>query len=368
MNLSTGSKVFLGLLAALAIGVVGLLQWANSQLEPEPNVASEPVTFVVETGIGRSELAGQLEDANVIRNATSFDLYARQDGFFASLAAGTYDLETNMSADEVVEVFRAGPQRPDEDQFRVEEGLSQVLTIERLGEQFEGLAESDFEAVLSARLDAGANESGVLQVPEELPDPADFGPEVRFPFEGLLWPETYNVEEGSSPQAVLQRMVNELTAKLDEISAEEQAFLDERGLSVYDAMTIASLIERETRVDGERSMVSSVIYNRLDAEMPLQIDATVLYALDKWKERVLIEDTNVESPYNTYQVQGLPPTPISGFGEASLKAALNPDDTDFRYYVLTPECDGSHVFAETLDEHNSNVAAFREVGGCRGDG
>lgn len=368
MNLSTGSKVFLGLLAVLAISVVGFLQWANSQLEPAPDVASEPVTFVVETGVGRSELAAQLEQANVIRNATSFDLYARQDGFFASLAAGTYDLETNMSADEVVEVFREGPQRAEEDQFRVEEGLSQVLTIERLGEQFEDLGEDAFQSALAARLDAGGNEPGVLQVPDGLPDPADFGPEVRFPFEGLLWPETYRVDEGADPQAILQRMVNELDEKLREISAEEQTFLEERGLSVYEAMIVASLIERETRVDDERSMVASVIYNRLDAEMPLQIDATVLYALDKWKERVLIEDTNVESPYNTYQVQGLPPTPISGFGEASLKAALNPDDTDFRYYVLTPECDGSHVFAQTLDEHNSNVAAFREVGGCRDDG
>lgn len=368
MQLSTGSKVFLGVLALLVVGVLGFLQWANAQLEPEEGVPTEPVTFQVDLGIGRSELAQQLEDANVIRNATSFDLYARQDGFFSTLAAGTYQLETNMSADEVIAVFRAGPEGPDEAEFRVEEGLSQVLTLERIAEQFDDIEVADLEAVLAARLDAGENAGGVLQIPDILPDPSTLGPEVRYPFEGLLFPETYRVSADAGPQEILQRMVNQLAGELDLLSPDERAFLEERGLTVYDAMTIASLIERETRVDSEREIVSSVIHNRLQDGMALQIDATVLYALGQWKERVLTADTEVESPYNTYQVAGLPPTPISGFGAASLAAALNPADTDFRYYVLTPECDGSHVFAETLDGHNANVAEFRAAGNCLGDG
>lgn len=368
MELSTGSKVFIGVLGVLVVGVLGFLQWANSQLEPEEGVESVPVTFEVELGTGRSELSQQLEDADIIRSATSFDLYARQDGFFSTLEAGTYQLRTNMSAEEVVEAFRAGPERPDEDEFRIEEGLSQVLTLERIAEQFEEISVADLEAVLAARLDAGENAEGTLQVPEQLPEPSSFGPEVRYPFEGLLFPETYRVEAGSSPQAILQRTVDQLVGELELISPGERQFLDERGLTTYDAMVIASLIERETRVDAEREQVASVIYNRLDEGMPLQIDATVLYALGQWKERVLTEDTTVESPYNTYQVQGLPPTPISGFGRASLRAALNPAETDFRYYVLTEECDGSHVFAETLEQHNANVAVFRAAGGCRDDG
>ena len=368
MTLSTGSKVFLGILALLVVGVLGFLQWANAQLEPEEGVPTEPVTFVVEMGITRGDLAQQLEDADVIRNATTFDLYARQDGFFSTLSAGTYQLETNMSAQEVVEVFRAGPEGPDEAEFRIEEGLSQVLTLERIAEQFDDMDVADLEAVLAARLDAGENADGVLRIPEILPDPSTLGPEVRYPFEGLLFPETYRVTTEAGPQEILQRAVNQLAGELDLISEEERAFLEEKGLTVYEAMTIASLIERETRVDSERELVSSVIHNRLDDGMALQIDATVLYALGQWKERVLNADTEVESPYNTYQVQGLPPTPISGFGAASLSAAMNPADTAFRYYVLTPECDGSHVFAETLDGHNANVAEFRAAGNCLGDG
>lgn len=368
MELSSGSKVFIGVLVVVIVGVLGFLQWANAQLQPEEGIESEPVTFEVEMGTSRGELSQQLEDADIIRDATTFDLYARQDGFFSSLSAGSYELRTGMSANEVIEVFRAGPQRADENQFRIEEGLSQVLTLERIAAQFDDISEDDLKGVLSRRLDAGENADGVLQVPEQLPDPSSFGPEVRYPFEGLLFPQTYRVDQGATPQGVLQRAINQLASELELISPEEQQFLEDRGLRLYDAMVVASLIERETRVDDEREQVASVIYNRLEAEMPLQIDATVLYALGRWKERVLTEDTTVESPYNTYQVTGLPPTPISGFGTASLRAALNPAGTDFLYYVLTEECDGSHVFAETLDDHNANVADFRAAGGCRDDG
>ncbi len=91
----------------------------------------------------------------------------------------------------------------------------------------------------------------------------------------------------------------------------------------------------------------------------------MLYARGEHTDRVLFEDTEIDSPYNTYAVDGLPPTPISGFGAASLRAAYSPAEVSYRYYVLDPSCDGSHVFADTLDQHNNNVAAFRAAGGCR---
>lgn len=365
MRLSAGSKAFLVLLVVGVSGVLYFLNWADQSLEPAPDLPSDPVAFEVPLGITRTELSERLEAEGIVRDARSFDIFARSDGFYSTLEAGTYDLATNMAAEDVVEVFRAGPGRADEIEFTVEEGLSQVLTIERIAEQFQDLSEDDLRAVLDARLDAGENAPGVLQLPAALPDPSTFGPDVRFPFEGLLFPETYRVVDDAGAQAVLQRMVNQLGTELDEVTDDELERLRARDLTLYDAMIVASLIERETRVDEERPLVASVIYNRLEQGMPLQIDATVLYALGQWKERVLFEDTEVDSPYNTYQVTGLPPTPIAGFGSASFDAALNPAETDFRYYVLTPACDGEHVFAQTLDEHNSNVAAFREAGGCR---
>lgn len=365
MALSTGSRVTLGVIVLLVAGVLAALGWANSQIDgsdgPE---AGQEVAFQVELGTSLPDLAAQLEADGVIRNATAFRAVARVDGFYETLEAGDYELETGMAADEVIAVFRAGARRAEEQQFRVEEGLSQVLTIERIAEQFVDINEQDLRDVLDARLEAGANVEGVLQLPENLPEVSELGPDVRYPFEGLLFPETYRVAAEASAQDLLQRMVDQLVGNLDGLTDEQLAFLDERGLTVYDAMTIASLIERETRVDSERAMVASVIYNRLEVGMALQIDATVLYALGEWKSRVLTADTEFDSPYNTYVVNGLPPTPISGFGRASLEAALAPADTDFRFYVLKPSCDGSHEFAEDLDGHNRNVAEFRAAGNC----
>ena len=365
MALSTGSKVFLGVIVLLVGGVLGVLSWANDQIGGEEGPeAGQAVPYVVEVGTPLPQIASDLEEAGVIRNATAFRVVARSDGFYEDLQAGDYELETGMSADEVIATFRAGPSRAEELQFTVEEGLSQVLVLERLAEQFEEFEVADFEAVLDARLDAGGNAEGVLQIPEQLPEVSELGPDVRYPFEGLLFPETYRVARDAGPQQILQRMVNQLDRQLRELTAADLEQLEARGLTVYEAMTIASLIERETRVDDERAIVSSVIENRLADGMALQIDATVLYALGEWRERVLTADTEFDSPYNTYVTDGLPPTPISGFGEASFQAALDPADTPFRYYVLTPECDGTHVFAEDLDGHNANVAEFRAAGNC----
>ena len=362
MELSNGSKVFLVLIVLAVGGVLFFLNATSANLAADPDLPSEPVTFEVPLGISRAELADKLEAEGIIRDARSFELFARSDGFYSSLRSGRYEMMTNMSADEVAEVFRAGPPEADQVTFTVEEGLSQVLTLERIAAQFEGISEADLQAVLDARLAAGPGGEG-LTLPEGTADPSSI--DVDYPFEGFLFPQTYNVRAEADAEAVLQRMVDQLSQELAGVTDDQRASLEERGLTLYDAMVVASLIERETRVDDERAVVASVIYNRLDEGMPLQIDATVLYALGEWKARVLFEDTEVESPYNTYQVQGLPPTPISGFGSASFAAALEPDDTTFRYYVLTPACDGNHVFAETLDEHNANVAEFRAADNCQ---
>jgi UPF0755 protein len=132
-------------------------------------------------------------------------------------------------------------------------------------------------------------------------------------------------------------------------------------------MTIASLVERETNVDSERPLVSGVIHGRLKNGMRLEIDATLSYTKGDLTAIPLDVDRQSASPYNTYRVAGLPPGPISGVGRASLEAAAQPEETAFRFYVLAPACDGSHVFAVTFAEHSRNVTAFRaarDAGAC----
>lgn len=363
MALSRGSRGFLIALVLLAAIVIAAVAWVNYQLGGESG-PGDPLEFVVEQGATAGTIGERLAEEGVVRNALAFRLVARSRDLDENIQAGTYELETGMSVDEAIDALLAGPQEPESYRFTVEEGLPVSLTLERLAEQTP-YEVGDFRDVLDARLAAGGNADGVLSMPEWLPEVASFGPDVREPFEGLLFPETYEVFSDATPQQVLQRMVDELaTAVANLPQADVEAFLA-ADFSRYDLLVIASLIERETRVDDERAIVSGVIRNRLEEGMLLQIDATCLYAVGEHKERVLQADCEVESPYNTYLNPGLPPTPISGMGRASLRAAASPEDVTYRYYVLAPGCDGTHVFSDTLEEHNRNVQAFRDAGRCQ---
>lgn len=373
MALSTGSKVFLGIIVVV-LGVVGGALWyVNDQLSGEPG-EGDAVALEVESGDTVASLSEELVELGVIKNALAFRLIARNSDVAPNLRPGTYQLETGMSVDEAVAAMEGGPSEEivrETVRFGFPEGLALPLTLEAIAEDVEGMDVGDFEAVLQERLDAGENGEGLLQLPDWFPalDEIDVSgaPEPMPMFEGLLFPETYEVFAEVGAVGILQRTIDQLGSVMDAIPPEQIEALEKRGIDRYQAMIVASLIERETRVDAERPVVASVIYNRLEAEQPLQIDATVLFALGQWRERVLTEDTDIDSRWNTYQVQGLPPTPISGFGRASLEAAFAPEDTDFFYYVVSPECDGSHNFAATLDEHNRNVQAYRDAGRCESD-
>ncbi len=175
-------------------------------------------------------------------------------------------------------------------------------------------------------------------------------------WEGLLFPDTYEFASSAEPVDILQRLASTMEQRVGSI---DWANLESAGMTPYDGLKIASLIESEAQLDEERPTVSSVIHNRLNMGMKLDIDATVLYALGTDDPAQF--DREVDSPYNTYLVNGLPPTPISTPGRASLNAAAAPAQTDFLYYVLS-DLEGHHAFAATLDEHNANVAQSREDG------
>lgn len=359
MALSRGSKIFSAVLLVVVLAVGGGLLHVKDLLAGVPG-SGDPVEVEVDTGATAASIGQVLVERGVVSSAIAFRLVARSRGLDAQLRAGTYDLETGMGIEEAIDVLLRGPRAPDQIRFTVQEGLPVVRILQRLGEQFPNHSRKDFRAVLDQHLRSG----DVLTFPSWVPALSELDPQVKEPFEGLLFPETYFVLRETTPAEVIQRMVDQLTKVVDSIPAERVRAAEQAGLSVYDVLTIASLIERETRVDEEREIVSGVIRNRLAEGQPLQIDATVLYALGEHDEQVLYEDTEVDDPYNTYRVAGLPPGPIAAPGAASIEAAFAPAEVPYRYYVLSPECDGSHVFAETLDEHNRNVAAFRDAGRC----
>ncbi|MEX1164316.1 MAG: endolytic transglycosylase MltG [Nitriliruptor sp.] len=367
-RLSRGSKVFLVVvvvgIAAVVVGTLflgGQLSPIGSDVEP-----GQPVELTVAQGESVRSVGDQLEELGVVGSARGFVNAAEDADLVSRLQPGVFALETGMSDEAAVEVLAAGPTggAGGDIRFTVQEGLTVEETLDRIADQFDDLSVDDLRAVLDERTAAGGNEDGVLQLPDWVPEPAEAGDEIVEPYEGLLFPQTYDVRREATALDVLQRMVTELGRAADPVPEEDQQALEARGLSRYEGLILSSLIERETRVDSERNLVSGVLEGRIEDGMRLQIDATVLYARGEPTDRVLFEDTEIDSPYNTYQVDGLPPTPISGVGNASFLAAYQPEDTTARYYVLAPECDGTHRFADTLDEHNNNVRAFRETGGC----
>jgi UPF0755 protein len=177
--------------------------------------------------------------------------------------------------------------------------------------------------------------------------------------EGLLFPDTYRVDQNEDEQAVLARMVT----KLDEV-ATELGYADAAarvGRQPYEVLIVASLVEAEAKVDDDRAKIARVIYNRLQQGMTLGIDATVYYALQRKGGPLTRTDLAVDSPYNTRVNPGLPPTPIGLPGRASLEAAINPEPGPWLYYVLSDE-EGHHAFSESYEEFQRNVAEAREKG------
>ena len=361
---SSTRKLWLSILGLLVVGVVlvgGAVYWVNLQVAGVPG-EGEPVEVTVPEGASAASIGQQLAERDVIRNSLAFRLVARSRGFDANITAGVYELETGMSVDEVITALGAGPTRPDVIRVTIPEGWTVEQTLARLAEATPFEAE-EFRAVLDeARTD---RDGEPLSIPDWVPAFDQFAPDQEV-FEGLLAPQTYDFDpDEATATSILQRLINQTEVVMASVPPSAVAEAAEAGVSRYDALIAASLIEREARVPGEWKDIAAVIRNRLDEGMRLQVDATLLYAAGTPNAGPAAVDPEIDSPYNTYQTAGLPPTPIAGARPEAIKAVFLPADTDARYYVVSPECDGSHQFAETLEEHNQNVQEFRDAGRCQ---
>ncbi len=349
MALSGAAK---GVLIALAvlIALVGAgLGFAAWSLGGEPG-EGEPLTFTVEKGRSASAVASELEDEGVVRSSLAFRLKARSRGLDRNLAAGTYELETGMSVDEAIDAFLAGPKAPDAIRFTIPEGLTVEEILARLADNTPHSVE-DYRAVLAAR---------DLELPGWVPALDSFPGGVDEPYEGLFFPETYEVKKEADARTILQIMADHMAGVIDEVGTDEAvAAASQIGLDRYETLILASLVEEEAQVADERAVIAGVIVNRLAADRALEVDASNLYAAG-FKGRATSGVRNVEGPYNLYDNAGLPPTPISAPGRAAIAAAFEPADTDFLYYVKKNE-EGEHAFAETFEDHQRNVARFREM-------
>jgi len=350
-----------GLVLVLVIAAGGGWLWLQGQLDPS-GPPGEDVKLDVPEGATAGPIADLLDSEGVIPNGTVFELYVRYRSVdTADWQAGPHVFQLNSSVDEAIAVLDRGPGLDDIPVVTLPEGLSVFASaglpvpgpvVDRIVDPVQGL---------------GLDQAEVMDVLLSGEVRSSYLPRRQDNLEGLLFPETYRLEDGEGAPEIIEKMVVEMDTVLDEVGyrdATERIRTATDGaleLSPYEVLIVASLIERESLVPSERAMVARVIYNRLEADNPLGIDATTVYALGRPIETQA--DIDIDSPYNTRNRQGLPPTPIAIPGRASLEAALNPAAGDWFYYVLE-DAEGNHFFTADESEFIDKANECRDKGLC----
>ena len=330
--------VLLIVLAVLVAAAGGLGAYMAYQHITQPRIGGMPMHFEVPAGATGMDIAQILTDEGLIEHPLLFRVAIRLSESDDPIKAGGYMVQRGLSPMQYLEQLREGPDTsfdagevPDELKVSVPEGL----TLQQMSERFD-----DPDAFLEAASDPEL----IARIGIDAPT-----------LEGFVMPNTYFFDEEPTEREAVVRMVEQFEK---EYAALLQEFPEAAERDPLEVLTIASLVEEETRVDDERPIVASVIYERIERGMPLDLDSTLQYALNKYGQRMLNEDKEVDSPYNTYRNAGLPPGPISNPGVASIRAALAPADTDYLFFVSN--ADGkTHTFSRTMSEHAAAVRKYR---------
>ena len=347
-----GALAFLVVLGVVA-WMVGsrAFRWVNEQLDP-PGEPTGEIVLTLPLGSSTASISDLLAEHGVIPSSRAYEWYVRFQGGPA-FQAGEYTFQSNSSVWETMAVLEAGPSRVAQAaslSLTVPEGLTLAQMADLVDEEPDlSFSGRDFLAAVRAR--------PVLSL--VAPAPSILPPGVIDPAEGQLFSDTYFYDSQTSAEQLVALMVDRLDAVLGELGYADSP--RRVGLTPYETLIVASMIEREAQRPEDRAKVARVIYNRLARGWSLGIDATIVYAVG---ERELTADLlAVNSPFNTRVLVGLPPTPIAAPGRASLEAALNPDEGPWMYFVLTSP-DGTLSFSETDEEFLRDKAICQEQGLC----
>jgi UPF0755 protein len=336
--------LMVSIVAVVLCGIIfgGGYLYINSALKPLDPDSEKEKTVEIPIGSGVSNISQILEDSGIIKDARVFKYYVKlknESGFMA----GEYKMNPSMTIPQIVESLKTGKVMqkvvfkmtiPEGKQLEEIAAIIAEKTGQNSGEVFQKLNDRTFiEGLMSQYPDV---------LTEEILDPR-----IKYPLEGYLFPATYPFYE---KKPTLEAIVGVMLEKTKSVLDEYRGQMEEQQMSVHQLLTMSSLIEEEATDKVDRDQIASVFYNRIDSDMPLQTDPTVLYAHGEHKERVYYKDLEIDSPFNTYINKGLTPGPISNAGVSSFEAALNPAKTDYLYFLATSS--GEVLFSKTLAEHN----------------
>jgi UPF0755 protein len=301
------------------------------------------VEIQIKEGMNLTQISSLLEEKGIVDSGLFFKVYAEEKGAEKKMIPGNYNLKTGSEYNEVLQAITAGPVVVTF-KLAIPEGFMVKQITERIISELPFITKTDLEKAMNT-----SNYSYDFL--------NDNNAKVQN-LEGFLFPKTYGVLAQYNAQNVIEMFLSQYQL---ETSSLDYKFASDNNLTSYDILKIASMIEKEAYIPEERPLISAVIHNRLKINMALGIDATLIYFLDKWDTPLTESDLKTDTPYNTRLYTGLPPTPICNPGLESIKAALNPAEADYLYYVVTDPVNHKHSFSKTFEEHNENVNSTTTV-------
>jgi len=315
--------------------------------------SQENVVFGIKKGEGITQIASHLEQSGLIGSTIPFYIYTFLTGSGKNLQAGEYALNPSMSIGDIVKEFTSGNVISTDVVLTIIPGWT-LRDVAQYLESLEMFQAKELEEILGF--------PGVdYRAEKTMPRPYDFSSEFPFladkpktvSYEGYLYPDSYSIAKGSSLTAITRKILGNFAAKLTPGLRDE---ITRQGKSIFDIIRMASILEREVQTPEDKKIVAGILWKRLKAGMPLQVDATINYVLHKTNNELTGDDLKIKSPYNTYTNLGLPPTPISNPGIDSIRAAIYPSSTEFWYYLSTNS--GKTIFSRNFEEHKAAKAKY----------
>lgn len=335
------SIIIVSLILIFAIGGISGYVYIKSALDPVDPTNEEDIKVDIPIGSSTSTIAKLLADEGVIKDSRVFRFYIKfkNQGDFQ---AGEYVFNKSLTLDEIIESLKSGKMM-NEPVYTIT--IPEGKTIAQMADIYSQKLPFSEEDFLEKVNDTEYIEQLIEEYPAILTDDI-LNPDIRSPLEGYLFAATY---EYYQENVTIETVVEDMLDKTVSIMEKYQSGLDESDLAIHEIVTFASLLENEARSVEQRKKISGVFYNRIEEGMRLQTDPTVLYALGGHKEKVLLKDLEIDSPYNTYVVDNLPVGPISNFAENSLAAVFEPEESEYLYFLHDGE--GNIHYSATYDEH-----------------
>lgn len=338
----------------IIVFILGVSAYYDGISSPAENGEMKDASFVISEGEGVKKIGRNLVAEKLIKSQFYFEVYVWHKGLEKKFQAGKYGLNTAMNIKDVVRILTSGEVILDETSITVIEGWN----LRDIGHYLEGEGMFQTEELMELTGFPMIN----YDLDKTLPRPKDYSDKFSFladkpdnyGLEGYLFPDTYQIYKDASIEDIILKLLANFNRKLTPGMREE---IKKQKKTIFEIITLASIIQKEVRSEKDMKIVSGVFNNRIENGQPLQSCATLSYILGVNKSIYSIEDTQIDSSYNTYKNYGLPPGPISNPGLKAIEAAIYPENTDYNYFLSKKE-NGETVFSRTLEEHNLNKAKY----------